>query len=656
MTARGQLTNIQALRAAAILLVVVRHIQVYMARRTGGSPALGHFLVGDMGVDLFFVISGFIMVVARPLPCTGTAQVAEFLSRRVTRIYPLYWLYSLPALAVYFWRPGWLHRFDAGMRVDLLRSFFLWPQEGWPLLGQAWSLVYEMYFYLVFAALLRLRAKWFGCGLLAWTALVLAGGGLRTALPALDGPGMRVLASMLTLEFIAGGLAGLAVGRMRDRPPPWWGWLLVGCAAAWIVGMVAPLGEHLGVGRRTFVYGPPALALVLGAVLLERAGTRTPRFLAAVGDWSYSIYLSHIFVIAALARLVSPDGIRHPATETLSCAVCLGAVLLSGAVSYHLLERPLLRLTRQWLAAWFLRPARRVVTAPRPPAMKRRLLILTPTLGTSPYLDETVRSIDQLDWPVDHVLVCPAHRITELAARFPGRRIVADAGRGGGLYGALNAGLRAAADLDWGWFTYLNDDDLLTPGFAVLLARHDDGGAPASVGYGDVRTVGGDGGSLGCMTVESNPRYFPALLQGGISPLGQQGMVFGAPVVRALGGYDGSYSVCADLDFWVRAYVRGFAFRYYPLEVGGFRVRQGQISGAVSLLREQMADITRRHFPAPLPTAAKRFARWRYRCRNLPRYVARLRVVGFARSLDVLQAGGRRAAAKREPSPAGSTP
>ena len=68
----------------------------------------GRFLVGDMGVDMFFVISGFIMIVVRPLPGASASQVAGFLARRFTRIYPLYWIHSLPALAIYFWRPGWL--------------------------------------------------------------------------------------------------------------------------------------------------------------------------------------------------------------------------------------------------------------------------------------------------------------------------------------------------------------------------------------------------------------------------------------------------------------------------------------------------------------------------------------------------------------------
>ena len=123
-----------------------------------------------------------------------------------------------------------------------------------------------------------------------------------------------------------------------------------------------------------------------------------------------------------------------------------------------------------------------------------------------------------------------------------------------------------------------------------MLVAHDARGEVASVAYGNIETIDERGGSLGCMTVESDPGNFPALLQSGISPTGQQGMVFGAPVVRALDGYDLRYDICADLDFWVRAHAQGFRFRYYPQEVGRFRIRPGQISGDVSLLRTQVAE------------------------------------------------------------------
>ncbi len=278
--------------------------------------------------------------------------------------------------------------------------------------------------------------------------------------------------------------------------------------------------------------------------------------------------------------------------------------------------------------------------------MKSRLLILTPTLGTSSYLDETVRSVAQFSLPISHVLVCPASAVAALAERFPACRVVVDAGRDGGLYGALNAGLAAMGGTPWDWYTYINDDDRLSPGFGEMMARHDARGDLATVAYGNVETMDDDGHSLGCMTVESRAEYFPALLQGGISPVGQQGMVFGAPVVRALGGYDTRYRICADLDFWVRAHARGFAFRYYGLEVGRFRIRSGQISGDVSVLRQQVDEITRTHYPTPVSPAARRFARLRYRWRNLPRYLGRLGAVGLASSLDVLQTGGRRPAGK----------
>ena len=81
----------------AILLVVTRHIQIYVARAMGGAPPLGGFQAGDMGVDLFFVISGCILAANHREAFTGGRDAARFLYRRAGRIYPLYWLYSLPA-------------------------------------------------------------------------------------------------------------------------------------------------------------------------------------------------------------------------------------------------------------------------------------------------------------------------------------------------------------------------------------------------------------------------------------------------------------------------------------------------------------------------------------------------------------------------------
>lgn len=265
------------------------------------------------------------------------------------------------------------------------------------------------------------------------------------------------------------------------------------------------------------------------------------------------------------------------------------------------------------------------------------ILIVTPTLGDSPYLDRTVESVLALPFPVAHVLAAPADRVGALQTRFPHARVVPDAGRAGGIYGALNAGLDQAP-ADWEWFTYINDDDLLLPGFAAAAVRHLARGARAeAVSYGDVDLIEPGGRRLERITVAPEPRWIPALLQEGISPLMQQGTLFRRDCVTRLGRFDLRYRLCADLDFWLRACAAGERFRYYPVSVAQFRLRPGQLSGNTALTEREQTEIVRRHFPAPLPAWQRRAARLRYRLHNLPRYLERLRSRGLRTSYAILE-------------------
>jgi GT2 family glycosyltransferase len=268
------------------------------------------------------------------------------------------------------------------------------------------------------------------------------------------------------------------------------------------------------------------------------------------------------------------------------------------------------------------------------------LLVVTPTLGDSPYLGETVASVRGLPFPVIHVLAVPAGRVGPLQARFPDTRVVPDAGREGGIYGALNAALDQAPP-GWDWFTYINDDDRLLPGFAASAARHFSAGEKAEpVAYGDVELIDGRGRRVGVSTVTPDPRWIPALLQQGISPLMQQGMLFRRDCVARLRHFDVRYRLCADLDFWLRACAAGEPFRYYHAPVAQFRLRGGQLSGNTALTEHEQGDIVRRLFPRPLPAWRRFLTRWRYRLYNLPRYLTRIRSRGFVTSYTVLQEAG----------------
>jgi len=264
------------------------------------------------------------------------------------------------------------------------------------------------------------------------------------------------------------------------------------------------------------------------------------------------------------------------------------------------------------------------------------ILVVTPTLGDSPYLDQTVESVRAQPFPLNHVLVAPANRVPALHSRYPDVLVVPDAGRAAGMYGALNAAL-AQVPVGWDWFTYINDDDVLLPGFATTAVRQFVRADGEPVTYGDVELIDEAGRRIERITVAPDPRWIPALLQEGISPVMQQGMLFRHDCVTRLRGFDLRYRLCADLDFWLRACAAGERFRYHAVPVAQFRLRRGQLSGDTARTEHEQTEIVRRLFPSPLPAWRRRATRLRYRLYNLPRYLERFRSRGLHTSYHLLQ-------------------
>ena len=266
---------------------------------------------------------------------------------------------------------------------------------------------------------------------------------------------------------------------------------------------------------------------------------------------------------------------------------------------------------------------------------KQRLLIVTPTLGDSEFLQQTLDSISSLTFPITHILSCPASKVEALKARCPKCIVVEDAGKSGGIYGALNCAIEQASG-NWDWFTYINDDDLLGPDFEKVYLQHCSKEKAEDVLYGNVRLIDSEARPLGFITNTPSPDLIPAMLQQQMSPLNQQGMLFSRKCVEFLKGFDLQYKLCADLDFWARAYAGQFPFVYAPYEVGQFRIRAGQLSGNVNLTHNELSDIVRRHFPHPISWVHRKIALLSYRLFNLPRYLHRIRKVGLKTSEDVL--------------------
>lgn len=375
MSVSGQLRTVQALRAIAALLVMMGHLRTIEARQSGATEAgLQPFLSdlwinGASGVDLFFVISGFIMVWVAGETAPGAKAAGRFALARAVRIYPLWWLFA-GLTAVYFlitygvpWDAAQLDQRGLNGAEYLIKSAFLIPQDWFPVLNVGWTLVHEMYFYVVFALLLFLPVARRGYAMILWGALVitLAAMGLSDFHA---GTVLELATHPMTLEFLMGaGVAYLIRWGRFDFGAAVLGIGLVWFAAAFALfpyfqGYNADLGWY-----RTAVFGVPSAFILYGLVQLERHhnfGRRVPDALVRIGDWSYALYLCHILVLSAVGRVWFALFERNWFSSAGFIIAAITAAICTSALAYHLYERPIIRLGKKRIGG-------RAITAPPSP-------------------------------------------------------------------------------------------------------------------------------------------------------------------------------------------------------------------------------------------------------------------------------------------------
>lgn len=352
---------VQALRGVAALAVVAFHAQFVEHKYAVGTTLLPDVLhLGRTGVDLFFVISGFVMVtVTRGRYQFGLRQVPRFLWSRLTRIYPVYWFYFALFAAAFLLHPAWVNA-SQGHQFSWLRSFFLLPDHHLPLVMVAWSLIHELWFYLVFALFLALPRRWLPWELTGWALVIIVA---ALTLSAADlSPGLRVALHPYSLEFIAGAFAALFWHQQRIPHLP----------KSWALGLIVAVlavGLPLIYQTRLFVHPDLLRALVIGGfyallvvalVTLESAGVlRVPRFLGRLGDMSYTVYLSHLLVLGAIGHLWAMIG-PWPQTRLdnlIVVTVMLVAVVTCGWWGYRLVERPLINWSHRTRTRLFAAPS-----------------------------------------------------------------------------------------------------------------------------------------------------------------------------------------------------------------------------------------------------------------------------------------------------------
>ena len=333
---------VQALRALAALTVAFGHIAHDAQAGDRATPGLARVLAWlpwDSGVDVFFVVSGFVIAVSSRRLFATQDGPKQFLVRRLARIVPIYWAMTLLFLVAATLLPGTVHA-NLGGPWYILAGFLFFPAarpDGvvQPPLGLGWTLNDEMFFYLVFAPFLRLPRTPAVLAVAVALGLLVGLGQVAT----LPGVALATWANPLVLEFCAGLLLALPAGRL----------VLPGAVRLLLAALAVAL-LHLGSPDwpRVVAAGLPALLLVAAAGLTRPASGRAHAGLSALsrlGDASYALYLVHPFVMRAgdllWAHLGQPGGVA---------AYVLASLLVAqiAALAIH---------------AWFERPATKAARA-----------------------------------------------------------------------------------------------------------------------------------------------------------------------------------------------------------------------------------------------------------------------------------------------------
>jgi peptidoglycan/LPS O-acetylase OafA/YrhL len=334
---------LQCVRAFAAIYVACYHASgdardVYGA--TSAEFASSAFKFGNFGVELFFVISGFIIAHVHGADIGRPQRLINYVWKRLSRIYPLYWILFFSVVPLYFVFP------DAGPDFrrqweNIFSCFFLFPLPPAQVIGVAWSLVYEMIFYILFGCAIVNRRVGLVIALL-WPIGIL----LHSALMTDFGYYTNWIFSSRFMGFFVGMAVAWAIPLYGKRKP-----IALALPLTLVVFFLVPFvldpGGGVQVLVRTVTY-LAAGAVVLSAVHLDFASRhRAPRFFVRLGDATYSIYLYHWVIGWVLARTARHFGLQEHVPLALLLVTEI-ALMLSGAYVVHLLvERPILAWSRK---------------------------------------------------------------------------------------------------------------------------------------------------------------------------------------------------------------------------------------------------------------------------------------------------------------------
>ncbi|MEH1966509.1 acyltransferase family protein [Nostoc sp.] len=299
-----KLNLLQVYRGVAAVLVVLTHGNIILSREMHQGDLLQIFHFGWIGVDFFFVLSGFIIFYIHQSDIGKANKFKSFIFKRFIRVYPLYWsILSIKILASLFnTNKDNIYQRSAD---EIIKAVLLLPQNHSILessfIGVSWTLSYEVFFYCIFALLILKNTRISQSIIFAWIIGIFLN--LLNLLPIDESFLLRFIFNERNLEFVLGCLAAYTISKYQFKFATS---LIYTSLFLLVVSVINTKYKEFDVSGipPSLAYGIPFTLLIIGSVYLELSKTvNIPQILIYIGNASYSIYLTHGFFLGNISKV-----------------------------------------------------------------------------------------------------------------------------------------------------------------------------------------------------------------------------------------------------------------------------------------------------------------------------------------------------------------
>lgn len=333
---------IQVLRGIASLLVVLLHCTVNSSETLHQNFLVNFFSFGGSGVDIFFVLSGFIITYTNFRFIGKADHFSFFIKRRIIRIYPTYWIIISIFLLLQVFLPSFYKTHFSFAIKNIFSTYLLLPGHVM-VNGVSWTLSYELFFYFLFSLSFFIpQKKWSLCLAMLYAAVIIA-------LPITDynfengNSWLTLVTYPMNVEFFMGVLAAVIIPKISSKiAMP----LIITGSGIFLMNAIFSNLDYVLVNNsfnRVIFFGIPSFLIITGLVKYELGNKiKVHTVFLLLGEASYSIYLIHLPIVAASFKILSKCNVSNNILIHFLILLIVFIICYASILFYKFIEKPII--------------------------------------------------------------------------------------------------------------------------------------------------------------------------------------------------------------------------------------------------------------------------------------------------------------------------